>query len=80
MDGKVESIRYDEIVFNEPTENMFALLTKQPGTLLDDKLKSKEREELDRIAKAIDDLTAKVTSSAGEFKKLDAERTRLLEL
>ncbi|GAV28368.1 hypothetical protein PMKS-001839 [Pichia membranifaciens] len=80
MDGKVESVRYDEIVFNEPTEKMFALLTKQPGSLLDDKLKSREREELDRIAKAIDDITEKTKTSTEEFKKLDKERQSLVEM
>lgn len=80
MDGKVESIRYDEIVFNEPTEKMFELLTKEPGTLLSDDLKKREREELDRISKAIDDITVKIKTSADEFKKLDKERQSLIDL
>ncbi|KAG0683538.1 NuA4 histone H4 acetyltransferase complex and the SWR1 complex subunit [Pichia californica] len=80
MDGKVESVRYDEIVFNEPTESMFSLLTKQPGTLLDDKLKLREREELDRISKAIDDIQSKIVISTEEFKNLDKERENLVEL
>lgn len=80
MDGKVESMRYDEIVFNEPTEKMFALLTKQPGTLLEDKLKLRERQELDRITKAIDDVSVKVKETADEFKKLEKERERLMNM
>jgi YEATS domain-containing protein 4 len=80
MDGKVESVRYDEIVFNEPTEIMFALLTKQPGTLLNDDLKQRERDELDRISKAIDDINVKIKESTEEFKKLDNERQRLIDL
>lgn len=80
MDGKVESVRYDEIVFNEPTEKMFSLLTKQPGTLLDDKLKLREREELDRISKALDDIQTKILASTQEFKKLDKEKQSLIDL
>lgn len=79
MDGKVESLKYDEIVFNEPTEKMFALLTKQPGTLLTDDMKAREREELDKISKAIDTINEKIKASTQEFKNLDKERQNLVE-
>lgn len=78
MDGKVESVLYDEIVFNEPTETGFAMLTQNPGSLLDDKLKQRERDELDRIAKALDDIDAKTKSTAEEFKALEAQRNALI--
>lgn len=80
MDGKVESISYDEIVFNEPTDTMFSLLTKQPGTLLSDDLKKREREELDRIGKAMDTINAKALESETEFINLQKEREKLMEL
>lgn len=78
MDGKVESVLYDEIVFNEPTETGFAMLTQKPGTLLDDKLKQRERDELDRIAKAIDDINEKIKVSTEEFKTLESQRNELV--
>ncbi|TID30282.1 hypothetical protein CANINC_001162 [Pichia inconspicua] len=78
MDGKVESVLYDEIVFNEPTETAFAMLTQNPGSLLDDKLKKRENDELDRIAKAIDDIDSKTKLKAEEFKALEAQRNALI--
>ncbi|SCU81657.1 LAFA_0C06392g1_1 [Lachancea sp. 'fantastica'] len=52
----VESIFYDEIVFNEPNEDFFKILMAKPGYLLpsnkSDKVvfsKQLEREEIDRI-------------------------------
>lgn len=32
--GVVSSIQYDEIVFNEPTEQLFQIMTKKPGNIL----------------------------------------------
>lgn len=78
IDGKVESIKYDEIVFNEPTEKMFELLTLKPSTLLDNEMKQRERDELDRIGKAIDDITNKINQNAEQFKKLHQERELLV--
>lgn len=79
-DGTIKSELYDEIVFNELTERMFALLTKTPGTLLSNELKQREREEIDRIAKASQEVTVTYEKEAAEFKELEAERQRLMEL
>ncbi|SCV05721.1 LANO_0H13718g1_1 [Lachancea nothofagi CBS 11611] len=54
--SEVESIFYDEVVFNEPNEDFFKVLMAKPGYLLPsnktDKImfsKQLEREEIDRI-------------------------------
>lgn len=79
-DGSIKSVLYDEIVFNEPTEKMFALLTKTPGTLLTNDLKKREREELDRIAKSLKDVRETYEKESIEFKELETERQKLMEL
>ncbi|KAK7203209.1 protein AF-9 [Myxozyma melibiosi] len=56
----VTSLQYDEFVFNEPTENLFEILTKSPGAVLPPKKTARvpfsvqsENEELDRLSAAI---------------------------
>ncbi|VEU22662.1 DEKNAAC103647 [Brettanomyces naardenensis] len=82
--GRVESVLYDEIVFNEPTEKMFRLLTSVPGSLLPYNsnetvfTKEHEREELDRIDKATRVIQRQLDKRTKEFKELEVERQRLL--
>ncbi|GMG19920.1 unnamed protein product [Ambrosiozyma monospora] len=86
VSGHVESIQYDELVFNEPTERMFKLLTQKPGSLLPYKsdktpfTKVAEREELDRIDKAMEEINKLVEQRQIEFKKLEEERKKIVQL
>ncbi|KAG7755838.1 hypothetical protein KL911_001895 [Ogataea haglerorum] len=82
--GRVESILFDEIVFNEPTERMFRLLTAKPGSLLPYKsenskfTKEAERQEIDRIEKALEEVRKQIDQKSIEFKELEQERQRLV--
>lgn len=85
-EGCVESILYDEIVFNEPTEKMFRLLTAKPGSLLPYKsettpfTKEHEREEEDRIDKTLKIVQRQVDKRTKVFRELEAERQRLMQM
>lgn len=78
--GSIKSELYDEIVFNEPSEKMFQILTKNPGTLLPNDLRKREMEELDRIAKALKEVKENYEREAQIFTELENERQKLLEM
>lgn len=76
----VESFLYDELVFNEPTEAMFEILTSQPGALLPAKTdeshkysQQAENEELDRLSKAMENVFHQVQKTKEHIKKLEGE-------
>ncbi|KAI0463061.1 hypothetical protein LJB42_003076 [Komagataella kurtzmanii] len=84
-DREVQSILYDEIVFNEPTERMFEILTKTPGSLLppvgNNKYtfsKKMENDELDRIKQAMDKVIEEINVQKDRLKELEAEREKLV--
>lgn len=76
---EVESVFYDEIVFNEPNEEFFKVLIAKPGYLLPSNKSEKavfskqlEQEEIDRIsdgAKKVDE----------EIEKLKEELTQMIQ-
>ncbi|GMM30220.1 YEATS domain-containing protein [Martiniozyma asiatica (nom. inval.)] len=78
-DGYVESVQYDEIVFNEPTESMFALLTKRVGSALPEDLRKREMEEMDRIAKAKEEVSSQLETLLAEFTALEEEKNLLMD-
>ncbi|ODV83881.1 hypothetical protein CANARDRAFT_237203 [[Candida] arabinofermentans NRRL YB-2248] len=90
----VQSILYDEIVFNEPTEKMFKQLTLHPSSFIpyDSKeleiqnneikhnfTKIMERDELDRIEKCLEKIKNQYMLKKDEFKKLEKERELLID-
>ncbi|QPG73788.1 hypothetical protein FOA43_001102 [Brettanomyces nanus] len=85
-EGRVQSILYDEIVFNEPTEKMFRLLTSTPGSLLPYKssdtpfTKECEREETDRLDKALRVVQRQLDKRTKEFRDLEVDRQRLMQI
>lgn len=58
-DGSVSSVQYDEVVFNEPTEQLFQIMTQKPGNLLPETKKESvfsketEAEEISRFENGI---------------------------
>lgn len=84
---RIESVLYDELVFNEPTEKMFSVLTSKPGSLLPLKSTQKlkfskqmERNELDRISYALNEIKKQYDEKLSEFKELEKEKQEILNL
>ncbi|OWB79627.1 hypothetical protein B5S32_g3856 [[Candida] boidinii] len=84
---RIESVLYDELVFNEPTEKMFSVLTSKPGSLLPLKSTQKlkfskqmERNELDRISYALNEIKKQHDEKLSEFKELEKEKQEILNL
>jgi YEATS domain-containing protein 4 len=80
----VESVLYDELVFNEPTETMFEILTSRPGALLPAKKTSERRfaqqtenEELDRLGSALDTVYVQVQTVKEQITALEKEKLKL---
>lgn len=81
----VESYIYDELVFNEPTEAMFEILTEKPGALLSAK-KTKdspysqqtENEELDRLTHALSKVYQQVQKIREQIGVLEKEKNSLV--
>lgn len=80
----VESFVYDELVFNEPTEPMFELLTEKPCALLPMK-KTKEtpysqqteNEEVDRLSNALAKVYQQVQKMKERINTLESEKALL---
>lgn len=80
----VESILYDEVVFNEPTDKMFEILTLVPRTLLPIKStksnlfsRQLELDELDRLNIATNKVLKELETERDKLKALEAEKTEL---
>lgn len=72
----VESIQYEEIVFNEPTEALFEKMTLKPGNNLPEKSgkfnRQLERQEIHRLNNAL----SKVNSMIEGYRKRIVEKSR----
>lgn len=82
--GLVESYLYDELVFNEPTEAMFEILTSRPGAVLPAKKSETvkystqaESEELDRLSSGLESVYQQVQKTKDTIQKLETEKKRL---
>lgn len=83
----VDSYVYDELVFNEPSEQMFELLTSRPGALLpaktdpNDPSKSyslqTEAEELDRLTAGLETVYQQVQKTKEYILQLEKEKEAL---
>lgn len=88
--GDVHSVLYDELVFNEPTDRVFEILTQQPSNLLPFKLSDPSKrdqefirpDEIDEMARLdlyIDKVREEVENQRNEYKDLEQERLALLQ-
>ena len=75
---------YDELIFNEPTEAMFEILTSQPGAQIPSKTTphfkystQTENEELDGLSTALDKVYQQVQKTKEQIQKLEAEKNEL---
>lgn len=80
----VESFVYDELVFNEPTEPMFQLLTEKPGALMSPKRTKTspyslqtEMEEMDRLTSALDKVYHQVKKMQEHIQQLEREKAAI---
>lgn len=88
--GDVHSVLYDELVFNEPTDRVFEILTQHPSNLLPFKLldpskrdqeyiRPDETDEVARLDLYIDKVKAEVENQRNEYKDLEQERLALVQ-
>lgn len=88
--GEVHSVLYDELVFQEPTEAVFEILTQKPLNLLAYKLtdpdmrdqeyiRTDEIDELARLEVYINKVKEEVENQRNEYKDLEQEKLALLQ-
>lgn len=82
--GVVESILYDELIFNEPTEAFFKIITNKPGHLLNQKKTEEnvfslelEAEELYRINNGLATVQEQILSERKRLQELELEKQKL---
>lgn len=89
-DGEVNSVLYDELVFQEPTEATFEALTNKPLNLLPQKLSDEAKrdqeycrqDELDELARLdvyIHKVKQEIEYQRDKYKDLEQEREALLQ-
>ncbi|EDK47580.1 conserved hypothetical protein [Lodderomyces elongisporus NRRL YB-4239] len=88
--GEVHLILYDELVFNEPTDKVFEILTKKPINLIpytlsshdkrdQEYLRTDESDELGRLDAYLGKVKEEIARQAEEFKKLEEEKLSITE-
>lgn len=88
--GEVYSVLYDELVFQEPTEAVFAALTKKPVNLLpfshsdpqksdQEYLRPDEDDELARLDVYISKIKDEIERQRNEYKDLEQQKLALLQ-
>lgn len=88
--GEVHSVMYDELVFQEPTERLFEILTRKPSNLLPYKLSDESKrdqefirtDELDELARLdvyINKVKEEVEKQKTEFHDLELQKAALLQ-
>ena len=89
-DGQVHLVLYDELVFAEPTEKVFELLTNKPCNLLPYKIlapekrdqeysRSDENDEITRLDLYIDRVKQEIEKQRDEYNSLDQKKIALLQ-
>lgn len=74
-DRNVKSIQYDEIVFNEPTEHLFEIMTQKPGNRLPESKtqsefsKETEREEIVRLDNGIKEVNKEIEKLKAQIQE-----------
>ena len=88
--GEVHSVLYDELVFQEPTEKVFEILTQKPLNLLPYKLSDESKrdqeyvrpDEIDELARLdvyINKVREEIENQRDQYKDLEQERLALLQ-
>jgi YEATS domain-containing protein 4 len=88
--GDVHSVLYDELVFQEPTEKVFEILTQQPSNLLPFKLSDPSKrdqeyirpDEIDELARLdvyISKVREEIENQRNEYKDLEQEKLALIQ-
>lgn len=88
--GEVHSVLYDELVFQEPTEKVFEILTQKPANLLPYKLsepdmrdreyiRSDENDEIARLDVFSKKVKQEIESQRNKYKQLEQEKLALLQ-
>lgn len=88
--GEVHSVLYDELVFNEPTEKTFEILTSKPVNLIPYKLlnpnkrdqefiRPDEIDELNRLEVYIEKVKEEIENQRNQYKILEQEKLALLQ-
>ena len=88
--GEVHSVLFDELVFMEPTEKVFEILTQKPVNMLPYELKdpekrdqeytrSDETDELGRLELYCNKVKDEIENQRNEYKDLEQEKVALLQ-
>lgn len=88
--GEVHSVLYDELVFQEPTEKVFEILTQKPANLLPyslsgpdmrdrEYIRSDENSELARLQVFVDKVKQEIETQTIKYKQLEQEKLALLQ-
>lgn len=88
--GEVHSVLYDELIFNEPTERLFEILTRKPVNLLSYKLSNPNKrdqeyirpDEIDELARLdvyINKVKDEIERQRNQYKDLEQEKLALLQ-
>lgn len=88
--GEVHSVLYDELVFQEPTEKVFEILTQKPLNLLPYKLsdpmkrdqeyiRTDETDEVSRLDLYISKVQEEIENQRNQYKDLEQEKLALLQ-
>ncbi|CCE78160.1 Piso0_000776 [Millerozyma farinosa CBS 7064] len=88
--GEVHSVLYDELVFQDPTEKVFEILTQKPVNLLPYELsdpskrdqefiRTDEIDELARLDVYINKVKEEIENQRNEYKDLEQEKIALLQ-
>lgn len=83
----VESVVYDEILFNEPPESLFAQVTAKPGSFLHQHKtpemkfsRQLETQELDRIGAGLEVVMAQIAAAQQEVEQLNSARELVVKV
>lgn len=88
--GEIHSVLYDELVFQDPTERVFEILTQKPVNLLPYELsdpskrdqefiRTDEVDELARLDVYINKVKEEIENQRNEYKDLEQEKIALLQ-
>lgn len=88
--GEVNSVLYDELVFQEPTERVFEILTQKPLNLLSYKLSNSDKrdkeyirtDEIDELARLdvyINKVKEEIEHQRNDYEDLEQEKVALLQ-
>lgn len=79
--GEVHSVMYDELVFQDPTEATFEILTKKPANFLPQTVKDEDKKDQDFARQDEQDELARLDAHIYRIKQeIENQRNRYLDL